>query len=402
MSSAPTARVGNTVAVEAGTDAGEDAGTDAVVPDGEARPGPEQAGRIAAPGGVALFLGVGLVMTVQTSWTDVAVVVLAVACAAALSLRSVTGWAVLPGLAPAILAANVLGFGQSANLGWMTLCVVAGWVALTAPLAAGIVVAGASVAVVGFQAALDPAEPGWFAWSTGVVFTLVACSFAVRLRETNRALQAAQAELAERSRTEERARIAAEVHDVIGHALTVSILHIESARLGLDDDPGAARAGLEQAEALTRRSLEEVRATVTGLRPGGRDAPLPGADDLRGDLTALAASFDDAGASVRLRVDDPVGALAALGPTRGLAVYRIVQEALTNAARHAPGEIADVRVEATGAEILVTAANPARAVAPARPGSGIRGMQERATAVGGTLVARSTAAGWIVEGRLPA
>ena len=93
-------------------------------------------------------------------------------------------------------------------------------------------------------------------------------------------LRAAQDELAERSRAEERNRIAAEVHDVIGHALTVSLLHIGGARLALDENPHEARRSLLEAERLTRESLEEVRATV-GLmhtdfpdRPGSRSQAL--------------------------------------------------------------------------------------------------------------------------------
>ena len=87
-------------------------------------------------------------------------------------------------------------------------------------------------------------EPGWAAWLVGTAFTVVACTFARRLRMTVEQLREAQHQLAERSRAEERNRIAAEVHDVVGHALTVSLLHIGSARLALDEEPrgGAACA----------------------------------------------------------------------------------------------------------------------------------------------------------------
>ena len=111
-------------------------------------------------------------------------------------------------------------------------------------------------------------------------------------------LRAAQDELAERSRAEERNRIAAEVHDVIGHALTVSLLHIGGARLALDEDPQEARRSLSEAERLTRDSLEEVRATVGLMRTDlpDRRTPLPGA----GDLPALVESFRRAGSDVEL------------------------------------------------------------------------------------------------------
>ena len=97
----------------------------------------------------------------------------------------------------------------------------------------------------------DTEEPGWAAWITGTAFTLVACIFARRLRVTVVQLEAAQHQLAERSRAEERTRIAGEMHDVIGHALTVSLLHISSARLALDEDPDEARRALEEAERLS-------------------------------------------------------------------------------------------------------------------------------------------------------
>ena len=156
---------------------------------------------------------------------------------------------------------------------------------------------------------MDTAEPGWGAWFAGISFTTALTIFARRLRLAMVQLRAAQDELAERSRAEERNRIAAEVHDVIGHALTVSLLHISGARLALDEDPQEARRSLLEAERLTRDSLEEVRATVGLMRTDSPDrrAPLPGA----GDLPALVESFRRAGSDVELVVDEHLGALGA-------------------------------------------------------------------------------------------
>jgi signal transduction histidine kinase len=209
-------------------------------------------------------------------------------------------------------------------------------------------------------------------------------------------LGAAQDELAERSRAEERTRIAAEVHDVIGHALTVSLLHISGARLALDEDPQEARRSLLEAERLTRDSLEEVRATVGLMRtdvPGDR-APLPGA----GDLPALVESFRRAGSDVQLVAD---GHLGALGATRGLAAYRIVQEALTNATRHAPGQPVVVQVGPTRDGTTVTVHNDGPPVPAPTPGAGLLGMRERAESLGGHLTAGPTDDGWLVEAVLP-
>ncbi len=209
-------------------------------------------------------------------------------------------------------------------------------------------------------------------------------------------LRAAQGELAARSRAEERARIAGEVHDVIGHALTVSLLHIGSARLALDENPQEARRALSEAERLTRESLEEVRATVGLMRTDRPDdrTPLPGSDD----LPALVESFRRAGSEVELYVDDHLGTL---GATRGLAAYRIVQEALTNATRHAPGQPVVVRIGPSNEATTVTVRNDGPPVVLAAPGAGLRGMRERAESVGGRLTAGPTDGGWLVEAVLP-
>jgi signal transduction histidine kinase len=209
-------------------------------------------------------------------------------------------------------------------------------------------------------------------------------------------LREAQHKLAERSRLEERNRIAAEVHDVIGHALTVSLLHISGARLALDENPQEARRSLSEAERLTRESLEEVRATVGLMHTDfpDRQAPLPGA----GDLPALVESFRRAGADVELQIDEH---LAALGATRGLAAYRIVQEALTNATKHAPGHPVVVRVGPSLDGTTVTVRNDGPATPAHTPGAGLRGMRERAESLGGHLIAGPTNSGWLVEAVLP-
>ena len=243
---------------------------------------------------------------------------------------------------------------------------------------------------------LDTDEPGWGAWFVGIAFSTISCVFARRLRLTVQELRAAQDELAERSRAEERSRIAAEVHDVIGHALTVSLLHISSARLALDEDPDEARRSLSEAERLARESLEEVRATVGVMRRDSPDhaAPLPGT----GDLPALVDSFRRAGSDVELVVDEDLGVL---GPTRGLAAYRIIQEALTNATKHAHGQPVVVLVGPTKEGTTVTVRNGGVPDPAATPGSGLRGMRERAESVGGLLTAGPTDGGWLVEAVLP-
>ncbi len=204
-----------------------------------------------------------------------------------------------------------------------------------------------------------------------------------------------QADLAQRSRAEERNRIARDLHDVIAHSLTVSLLHVSSARLAVQYDPEDAARALADAERLTRQSLADVRATVGLLRSPGDDGiapPPPGVDE----LPRLVDELRDAQADVSLVVD---GALNELPATTGATVYRIVQESLTNAARHAPGAKVQVRVGARDGRVDVSV----ESAGPPGGGSGmgLQSMQERAEAVGGTLHAGPGGAGWLVHASLP-
>ena len=240
-------------------------------------------------------------------------------------------------------------------------------------------------------------DPGWGAWIAGTIFTTMACTFGRRQRELVEQLREAQAELADRARADERNRIAGEMHDVIGHALTVSLLHVSSAQLALDDDPETARASLAEAERLARTSLDEVRAAVGVMRSGhpGDVAPMPTA----ADVTALVESFRRAGTTIEL---DVRGDLHGLNATSGLAVYRIVQESLTNAARHGDGSSVTVQIDvaADGTTVRVLSGGSARS--DITDGSGLFGMRERAEAQGGRFCAGPSPDGWRVEAVLPA
>ncbi len=360
----------------------------------------EQTARVAAPTALALFALLGAVMGNRPVLVGLAVAGAVAALAAILAWERTAGWPLAAALALTTAGLVALGHAESANLVWMGFCVTAAWVALTSELPVVVAASGVLVATLVSEWIQQTGEAGWAAWLVGTVFTVVACSFARRLQMTVEELHEAQDQLAERSRAEERNRIAAEVHDVVGHALTVSLLHIGSARLALDEEPEEARRALADAERLTRDSLDEVRASVGLMRidASGEMAPLPDA----GSIPELVESFRTAGSTVELSV---AGELGSLGPARGLAAYRIVQEALTNATRHAPGEpvVIEIAVDPGRTTVAVRnsgAVDPAPAV-----GSGLRGMRDRAEGVGGRLsagaVEEGAGRGWLVEAVLP-
>ncbi len=326
----------------------------------------------------------------------VAAALVAVAAAALLVLR----WR--PQLLFAAVATAgiaVLGDGLASNAGWFAVCLLAAWCVLTGRRGEGAVYWAAAMGLFAAQWLWVRHDPGWGAWLGGVTLT-VAFSLLVRHdRDLLGQLRRAQAGLTEQAKTQERNRIARELHDVIGHTLTVSLLHVQSARLAVEHDPADAARALAEAERLGRECLAEVRTAVGMLREhaagasrGDGTAPLPGA----GGLPALVGQFRSAGVDVTLTVD---GDTAGMPATTGLALYRIVQEALTNAARHAPGARTEVRLAVGPGSVTLTAdshANPGTGT-----GLGLVSMRERAESVGGTCTAGPGGRGWLVRATLP-
>jgi signal transduction histidine kinase len=226
----------------------------------------------------------------------------------------------------------------------------------------------------------------------------------VRERRRYRAGVAEQAERHQRDEAgrarlalqEERLRIARELHDVLAHSLSVVTVHAGVGRRVGATQPAEALRALRTVEEASRAALDELRRVLSLLRsddePGETDhsgepglalAPVPGLADLDG-LTTL---VEKAGTPVRV---DVTGDVAAVSPAAGLTAYRIVQEALTNVVRHAPGAKATVRVSIAGGgvRIRVTDTGPATTAEMAgavAAGHGIVGMRERAAIFGGTL-----------------
>ncbi|WP_454301757.1 sensor histidine kinase [Salana multivorans] len=307
------------------------------------------------------------------------------------------GWRLTIALGVLAVAVAIACWGDPRNLGWFGMCVVAGWGALVLPPRWAVVL-GATLAVFFLlMLVLVSTEPGWVTWTLGVTLTTGAFVFVRRQRELVDRLREAQSELAERARTDERHRIAREMHDLVGHSLTVALLHLGSARLALDDDVDAARAALTQAERAARHSLDDVRSAVALLRSPDPTAepPAPGIEG----VPDLVDSYRDAGAKIDLQV---TGIDTALPASRSLAVYRIVQESLTNAIRHGDGGPISVRIGTNERHTTIAVRNGGRTRGRRSAGTGITAMSERATALGGTLAAGPTPGGWLVEAVIPA
>jgi signal transduction histidine kinase len=239
---------------------------------------------------------------------------------------------------------------------------------------------------------------GVVARHVGFVFGIVA-GYAVRLSHSaNIAVTEAREALAWQAIAEERRRVARDVHDVVAHTLAITMLHITAARMAVRrSDPAEAEEALEEAERHGRASLADIRRIVRLLRAddsSALDAAQPGLVDVE----ALVEGYRAAGLPVEL-------SLAAgdrfLSPTAESAVYRVLQEALTNAARHGSGP-ATVDLRVTNSEISLQVDNPVDQHAARRtPGSGLLGMKERISAAGGAIEAGVQNGHWIVRAVVP-
>lgn len=284
----------------------------------------------------------------------------------------------------ALAFAIVLAVARGA-LAWAIVSVVAGWVAA--------IVLASSLG------------PTWHPIRIAATTLLLAACFGigsfVRVRRERAAAYRADAARRRQSAEEiERVRIARELHDVIGHALSQINVQASVGLHLMDRDPGQARSALENVKATSKTALEEVRS-VLGVIRGGADgeagAPLVPQADLA-ELPRLVAGVAAPEFEVELvdRLD------AAPGRAVQFAAYRIAQEALTNVVRHAEASHAVVVVERLGDDLLLTVDDDGRGAQGAEEGSGILGMRERAALLGGTVdVDRSPRGGTRVTARLP-
>ena len=270
------------------------------------------------------------------------------------------------------------------------------WVAVAAMAALGSALGYAALQGQSAQVAVEAVEgflPLVAAWFVG---DSVAARrrYLAGLAEQAERERAAQAERDRQEVREERVRIARELHDVVAHTLTVMTVQAGVGRRLMAKRPEEASSALASIEAIGRTAQDELRVVLGLLRDDELEkaslAPAPRLVDLK----ALVETVRDSGTPVELRTS---GADRPLSPSLELSIYRVVQEALTNVVKHAPGARASVDLAVTDTEVRVditdngrrAAARPAAEVSEALhgPGHGIVGMRERVGAFGGWLVA---------------
>ncbi|MEU7847202.1 histidine kinase [Micromonospora parva] len=365
------------------------------------------AAAVSQPGGwAATAVGVGMAVALLFRRTHPGVVTVAVAVLALIQV--VARWGpLIYDVAVLIALYSVVKYGRRLRDG-----VLAGAVA-----AVGVLLAAAQTpnVIQWWVTAL------WYALVTGAVW-LVALNVRTRrlyvlsLEERAATLEREREAESRAAVAEERTRIARELHDVVAHSMAVMIVQADGARFMLDRDPAQARTAVKVVADTGRQALEEMRRLVGVLRDAG---PTGGDDDAAGlavaadpehrrlalaELPDLLARFADAGLHVR---STATGTPPTLPPGLELTVYRVVQEALTNALKHAGvGASVEVVLSYTVEAVVVRVVDDGRGrplVSPAPPGGhGLLGMRERVTVYDGSLTAgpRPTG-GWQVEVRLP-
>ncbi len=301
--------------------------------------------------------------------------------------------AVLAAVSAVRIAAEIF-FGSS--VGWLgllaTLYATAAVYAL--PIAGAALALGVVVEHLGYE--LEADDPtvlqrlGAIALSAGILAVpwglgLLSRTRAERQAERERQRVQQRGERARRAVADERERMARELHDILAHSISVMVLQASGGREVLAADRARAGVALEQIEATGRQSLIEVRRLL-GLLHDQAPEHLPASEPGLARLDSLVREVSEAGISVTVDVE---GAPPSLAPSIDLAAYRIVQEALTNVLKHAPGAAARVRLSFRDEvlELEVTDSGKRLREWSVRTGKGLVGMQERASLVGGQLEA---------------
>jgi signal transduction histidine kinase len=294
---------------------------------------------------------------------------------------------VLPGLAM-YLAASRLPRRWSVGVGAVTA------VALGAAVARAALQVRAAAPAVEAVEGFAPLVAGWFVGDS----VATRRRYLAGLAEQAERERAAEAERARQQVRQERVRIARELHDVVAHTLAVITVQAGVGRRLMAGSPEEASTALESIEMIGRTAQDELRVVLGLLRDEDAGAaaltPAPGL----ADLTELAETVRASGTVVKLRLPDTGRALS---PALELSVYRVVQEALTNVVKHAPGACATVDLIVSAGNVRIEVADdggtaerlPGDDKHASGPGTGhgIVGMRERIGAFGGWLVAEPVA-----------
>lgn len=285
----------------------------------------------------------------------------------ALMILPLVGMAVLT---PSDIHVILLGFGMYFVAFWIFGTIAPYRLRLTVAASMGAICWLTFVTVSGF----DFSSHGGIALFIGApLLGLLGFSYLIELGER---ADVARASLA---LSEEREEIARDVHDVLGHSLTVITLKAELAQRLLEIDPARAGAEMEAIAQLSRASLAEVRSTVTRLR-------VP---DFSGEIEGAGRALQTAG--IRAELPEAQNALAVAGVNAKLFSW-VLREAVTNMVRHSDANAARVRLSATGLDILDNGVG----VGDAR-GNGLTGMAQRVAASGGSVVIEAAPEQWLAE-----
>jgi signal transduction histidine kinase len=203
--------------------------------------------------------------------------------------------------------------------------------------------------------------------------------------------------IARASRAEEQIRIDQELHDSIGHMVSMIVVQAGAGAHVFDQDPAFAKRALRNIEERGRSALGELDRIIARIRGGNNEShtPLPGA----ADLADLLDGARDAGVKVGARL-----ALSEVPPAVGRGIYRVIQEALTNAAKHAPGSTVDVAVIQDMSLVAVSVTNTTThpVVGVTNGGSGLQGIRDRVSLLGGhATVGPRPKGGFAVRAILP-
>ncbi|MGW0885782.1 sensor histidine kinase [Streptomyces sp. NPDC002671] len=315
---------------------------------------------------------------------------------------------------PAFWAAVGMGLLLTSQATWITLavCAVASYSAIAHSRWRVHAVVSLVIAAALSSFAFRDAAPELPSWSAAFVIMVLAAVVARTVRywqEQFRAsqlrvatLQTEKEEAARKAVKEERARITAELHDIVSHNVSVMVIQAGAAQRVLGTAPEEARKAMHALEAGGRAAMAELRALTSLLADPGSCTdglqPQPGLDQLETLVKRVRAT----GMPVDLTVSPPPEPLP---PGVELATYRVVQEALTNALKHAHGASASIvlRHDDDGLEIEVAGMGGTRTEqAESGNGRGLIGLRERLAAYGGSLEARPRfGSGFLVKGRVP-